>query len=236
VNKICLLITGVLIASPVYALQKIAVEDGQTVPINISSNEPNRLAIKDGRISKAWGAEAHLTVLPHSDSGELFFTPLANADEKFSFFIKDSNGGTYTIAVTQKLIPSETIILETTVVDKKAISESQKERKDMPYIVRIKQLIGSMASTSDDHPYEVVRNLDQPVPLWHEVSMMLTSQYSAKGLKGDIYELVNITEDQMVLSESEFLNFGHRVLAVAIDHMTLLPKQSTNVYIVREEY
>ena len=138
--------------------------------------------------------------------------------------------------MTQKLIPSETIILETTVVDKKAISESQKERKDMPYIVRIKQLIGSMASTSDDHPYEVVRNLDQPVTLWYEVSMMLTSQYSAKGLKGDIYELVNITEDQMVLSESEFLNFGHRVLAVAIDHMTLLPKQSTNVYIVREDY
>jgi len=235
-NKIYVLIAGVLIASPVYALQKIAVEDCQTVPVTISSNEPNRLAIKDGRISKAWGAEAHLTVLPHSDSGELFFTPITNAADQFSFFIKDSNGGTYTIAVTQKSIPSETIILETAVVNKKAISESEEKRKDMPYVVRIKQLIGSMASSSDDHPYQVVRNLDQSVPLWYEVSMMLTSQYSAKGLKGDIYELANITEDEMVLSESEFLNFGDNVLAVAIDHMTLLPKQATNVYIVREEY
>lgn len=235
-NKLGLFMMGVLITSPVLALQKIAVEDGQTVPITISADEPNRLAIKDGRISQAWGAEAHLTVLKDSKSGELFFTPVANAGDQFSFFIKDSNGGTYTIAVTQKKIPSETIILETTFINKTVVSESEKARKDMPYVVRIKQLIGAMASRESDSLYQVSDNLDQSIPLWYEVTIALISQYTAKGLKGDIYELKNITEDEMVLAEHEFLNFGKNVLAVAIDHMTLLPKQATKVYIVREEY
>ena len=107
----------------------------------------------------------------------------------------------------------------------------------MPDVLRVKHLIASMAKQGTEHDsfYEAVHGIEDYVSLWREVSIMLKSQYQVKGLTGETYELVNITEDEMILSETEFLNFGHSVVAVAIDNMTLLPRQSTNVYIVRTE-
>ena len=231
------IIAVALAVSPAFALQKIAVENGHTVAVTISGNETSRLSIEDGRIVKAWGMEANLTVIPDGASGELFFIPKDKAKKTFSFFVRDSDGGTYTIAATQKSIPSETIILQTSFVKEKPISESDQKLTDLPYVLRVKHMITAMAQKNTDHDgfYGVVHGINESVNLWREVSIMLKSQYHQKGLTGETYELVNITEDEMILSETEFLNFGNGVVAVAIDHMTLLPRQSTNVYIIRTE-
>tara|TARA_B100000780_G_scaffold276976_1_gene246682 strand:+ start:819 stop:1541 length:723 start_codon:yes stop_codon:yes gene_type:complete len=235
--KIISIIAVALAVSPAYALQKIAVKNGHTVAVTISEHETSRLSIEQGRIVKAWGMEANLTVIPDVPSGELFFIPKDNADKTFSFFVRDSDGGTYTIAATQKSIPSETIILETSFTKKKPVSKSDQKLKDLPYVLRVKHLITAMAQNNTEHDgfYDVVHGLKDYVNLWREVSIMLKSQYHQEGLTGETYALVNTTEAEMVLAETEFLNFGRAVVAVAIDNMTLLPSQSTNVYIVRKE-
>jgi len=224
-----------LIVTPALALQTISVIDGDTVSVTISDSETSRLSIKDAKIVKAWGAEANLEVIPDGENGELFFIPSEGSKKTFSFFVRDSNGGTYTIAATQKPVQSETIILETTIIKKKLVSKADQKFKDLPYVFRVKSLITSMAQNNakDEGFYGVVHGIREYVSLWYEVSIMLKSQYRQQDLTGDVYEVINITEEELVLSETEFLNFGDSVVAVAIDHMTLLPRQSTNVYIIR---
>jgi hypothetical protein len=50
---------------------------------------------------------------------------------------------------------------------------------------------------------------------------------------GTKYLLKNISNETLVLGEEEFLDFGDDVVAVAIDHSSVKPNETTYIYVVR---
>ena len=62
--------------------------------------------------------------------------------------------------------------------------------------------------------------------------MTFASRYDGDGLYGEHYKVTNITNSNLILLEQEF--YRKKVVAVSIEHLNLLPGQTTNVYVVRE--
>lgn len=230
---VCFL-TVLLLPNWVFALQTIHLEDGEAVAVNISALETTRIAVKDGRITKVWGAEANLQVLPDNDSGELFVLPLTDAQATFSFFIRDQEDNTYTLRATQADIPSETIML---VAKQQATSTSPEmpmALRDEPYVQRIKRLIKGMAKQRMVIDGFKKVSVNESIALWQEIDLVLRERFLSRHMIGEVYRLTNVTDKEMVLEEREFLTFGQGVKAVAIEQMILQPKQTTDVYLVRD--
>ena len=74
--------------------------------------------------------------------------------------------------------------------------------------------------------------VNQQIPLWKEARMTFASRYDGDGLYGEHYKVTNITNSNLILLEQEF--YRKKVVAVSIEHLNLLPGQTTNVYVVRE--
>jgi len=104
------------------------------------------------------------------------------------------------------------------------------------HVRALKALLVAMAS--DRAPADVrIEELDQPIQLWAEVRFSLIRRFESRHLIGERYQLTNVSNTIMVLTEQEFDRpdsvDGGQVLGVAIEHHNLRPGESTNVYVIR---
>ena len=63
---------------------------------------------------------------------------------------------------------------------------------------------------------------------------MLRRVYTGDDLLGEIYTVANVSQASMTFHEREFLDFGDRVQAVALERQSLPQGQSTFLYVVRK--
>ena len=173
-----------------WALQTLPVEDGVSVAVQLSKEETTRIAVKNGRLAKVWGAEANLHVLADTDSGELFVTPLAAAPVSFSFFVRDSDNRTYTLQATQADLPSTTILLVPPNLPEQPAAFVPAALRDEPYVQRIKRLMKGMARQQAVVDGFQRTHLKEPVPLWQEAEIMLTARFRGRYLTGEMYQLI----------------------------------------------
>lgn len=223
----------VIVSSAVHASsQMYTVRDGDTIKINIASDQLNRLAFEGStQISKYWGAPGLIESDPDKENGELFFKPAKAAGKTFSFFLRDSHGATYTVIATQNEIPVQTILLRP-----KNVTASRADRarfKSNSHEKNISELIRAMDQGGDLPGYEVY-TVDREVKVWKETDIKLVKQYEGFALIGDVYLVRNRTGESMTFAESEFSGFGDRVRATSIRSATIEPGEMTLVYVVRE--
>jgi len=232
-NKIAKLLTVILAFTsfPLLAAQTFNVKDGGTVTINISTNELSRVTIGGaGRIDKVWGTAGVLEIQPDKEKGEIFIRPTQAAPPALSFFIRDDLGATYTLVATHSDIPSETIILTPKGRHKSVAGTNQRVQ---PHIEMVKHLVKSMALGNDLEAYSV-EDFQQDVPLWNETQIVLKRVYQGIHLVGEIYTIKNISTEEILFQESEFLDFGSNVQAVALDDLDIAPGEATQLYVVRK--
>lgn len=217
-----------------FAVQLLEVRDGAVLSARVSSNEPNRLAIRDSRVHKVLGAEGKVVLKPDNDAGEVYLQP---SDEwrhrPFSLIVKDEEGGVYTLVLTPKDIPSETITLvkprRTPVVDRKKATAWETEQ---PYERTLLELVRHMARERVPDGYARIE-LDREIKLWREVRLVMQALYVGGHLSGEVYELTNEDSKAMRLEEREF--YREHVLAVSIERHALEPGAGTKIYLVTEE-
>ncbi len=217
------------------AAQTFKVKDGDTVTIDISARELTRISVAGkGRLQNVWGPNGLIEIQPDKERGEVFIRPLAGAPAVMSFFARDDMGATYTIIAKQKDVPSETVILQPSMsaVQSKESGFNSNKFSAAPLVEQVKRLIKSMATGKglDGLPYE---ELDQEVNLWSETKIVLKQRFESHGLWGEVYVITNRSDKDVVFSETEFLDFGKDVKAVALENLTLQPEQATVLYIVR---
>lgn len=210
-----------------FSAQEFKVKDGDVIPIVISSNDLTRITMTEGsRIEQVWGNKDDLEIQPDRERGQLYIKPITD-NRSISFFIRDTEGATYTIVASQKNIPSETVIL------RPAVRKYTKGYyKNETYIEGINRLIKAMALGADANGYSISRE-DAPVRLWRDFDIRLVALYEGERLNGDIYALKNKRSESVVFHESEFLSFGEDVRAVALESLELLPGETTRVFVIR---
>lgn len=221
-----------LVASNASAAQEFKVKDGDTITVKISSRELTRVTVDgEGRLDKVWGSAGILEIQPDKDKGEIFVRPSRSAPAAFSFFVRDDMGATYTVVAQQHDIPSETIVLKPA-ASRKSVGRGS-EYRSAPYVDRVKRLFKGMAlgESIDGYSYD---DSEQEVPLWAETSIVLRRIYTGQDLLGEIYTIENISEKEMHFHEREFMDFGTRVQAVALERLSLGKGESTFLYVVRK--
>ena len=215
-----------------YSTQRFQVKDGTSISIKASANDLTRIAIKgEIRIEKAWGSLKDLEIKSDTNAGDIYIKP-RNPKKATSFFIRDSQGSTYTIIVTPQNIPSQTVILNPRSKYRSKIGHKSTQRS-RPYIKEVKELIRTMTRRQEESNY-YTQELNEVIPLWKETKITLKMSYVGDKYLGEIYLIKNISGREMILHESEFLNFGSGVRAVGIENLTLLSGQETHLYVVRQ--
>lgn len=209
------------------AVQEYRVKDGESVTVTISSNDLTRIAMHgDSRIEQVWGNKEDLEIQPDKERGQLYIKPLTN-NPALSFFVRDTEGSTYTIIAKQANIPSETVIL------KSGHRKTTKGYyKSETYIESINRLIKAMALEADLEDYSSNRH-EHPVRLWRGFDIKLVSRYNGQQLVGETYVIHNKTGEKVSFHESEFFSFGEDVRAVSLESLDLVPGESTSVFVIR---
>lgn len=215
----------------VQAKQEFSVKDGDTILIKISAKEVNRIAMSNGRLSKLWGSD-HLLVEVDKDKGEAYITPSLSSPTSFSFFVRDDQGSTFTIVAQQYDVPSETILLSSSVKSMKVDPEIDRKLRETSHVNNIKFLMKSMALNKSLNGYKV-EEVSQQIKLWKEIKLTLNTLYLGNRFQGEKYTLQNITNQEMRFDENEFLSLGEGVSAVALDKLVLQPNEITFLYIIR---
>ena len=233
-NPLLILIVLIL-PSNATALQIIAAVDGKTLPVTLSLNALNRIAMADGsRINHLWGPQDRMVIESDTDSGQLFLRPVGS--KPFSLFVKADNGETYTLLAAPKAVPAETIFLRPPYAKPQHSAE-----RALPYTKRITELAKALARHALPEGYTPVAN-PTVVPLWQTVHLTRQVVYHGGRLAGEVYRITNLSPNTLTLAEQQFKALPgsqksgqeSTIIAIAIDQHQLPPQASTGVYIIRQ--
>jgi len=215
------------------AAQDVKVKDGESVKVTISSRDVTRVAFTgENRIQKIWATEGFLEITPDLKTGEAYIVPLAGSPAAFSFFVQDTNGATYTLVAQQADVPSETIMMQASRRHIARTNHQNRSLRNNTYIKNVKALMKAMATGMAIDGY-TVDDVDIEVPLWKETHIHLKAIYDGYDLVGEVYVITNISDEDMVLAEHEFLDFGENTKATALERRHLAKGESTFIYVVR---
>lgn len=229
---VCLL---ALVAWPSLALITRDVVDGQTVAVDISQRETTRIKFARGHIREITGniydqsanQAGDLVVKKDEVTGQIYIKPANPKDTKpINLFISTEHG-TYSVILQPRDIPLDTILFN----EPKARQQTVQLPKVNGYERIVKQLMLSMANGIQPAGYEVqVAQLE--VGLFAETRFRLVKRYVGSEFVAEVYELTNASDAEMVFTESEL--YKKNVAAIAFDHVVLEPRDSTLVYLVKE--
>lgn len=205
--------------------------DGQTLAIQASVRELNRIRIEGGRVTQFRGPNDRIHAEAVEASGEVYFRLVGGGATPFSLFVSADNGETYTLLVTPMQIPAVTIALHpASGASARPIAAGE---TTAPYVTRIKRLMRSMI-LDDARYHQVVMN--QPVQLGQHWHLILEKRWPGD-LQGERYRLRNVSDQPLQLHERDLQSHLEwtqpSVLAVAIEQHQLLPGESTRVLLIQ---
>ncbi|KVV25069.1 conjugal transfer protein TraK [Burkholderia cepacia] len=223
-----------LLATNASATQEVYDSDKQHKEVNISAAEQNRLAIDGRRIATVVPSQKGVITYSKDEAlGALYFA-LADGTPNHgtvTLFITDDHAVTYKVILIPRPIAGEEIVIHPP-ADKAAPSmRNATDGRTVSYQRRIKDLMLVMADPEAAPSIDTIAvNMD--VPLWKEGRLVLVSKVMDSDMVGEKYTLTNVASSEMLLVEQELYRRGVR--AVAIEHHTLMPGDSTDIFIVRE--
>lgn len=239
-------------ALPSHAEQKKNVYDGATVEAVVAMNEPTRIRVDGAKIIDVVGNIYSSSCAPKGGAasptpaavnsqgefvlgcdllkGEIFVRPVGKATKPINLFVSTERA-TYTLLLRRADVPAGTIVL----VDKNVrMAQGNVPRigKAATHVRALKAMLLIMTGTRSADEV-TVEELGQTMRLWREARFELVRQYNGLGMVGEEYRLTNTSNGQMVLAEQEFDREQDGVLGVAIERMTLQPREQTAVYVIR---
>jgi conjugal transfer pilus assembly protein TraK len=225
-----LILLGLLAVSRTDAAQLIENSDTQSVQVNVSARETNRLSIAGRRIANVIPAQAGLIGSRKDEAqGALYFTMTAGkADGPVTVFVADDRNVTYRLILVPRPIPGEDIIVQPPAEVTATKRSSGTDGKAASFQRGIKDLVLRLAN---DDPANRIK-VNRKIPLWQEGTLLLASKIQGTDLVGERYRLTNTSKTDMLIAEQELYRRG--VLAVSVRSQTLAPGDSTDIFIVRE--
>lgn len=225
-----LLCAASCVGAPAYAKQEVTLRDGDTVKVTLSATDATRVVIERGRIEKIVAPKGMLDIQADKERGEVFLKPLAVAPESMSFFVRDDSGATFTLVATRRPVPGDTISIRN--ASPRTSPGRGAQYLATPFVERVKQLIKAMALGERLESYGI-EDQNRPVELWKETKITLVKSFTAHDLYGEVFVITNVSDEPLRFHEREFLEFGERVQAVALERLELRPQASTFLYVVR---
>lgn len=233
-----------------HAAQFVAVRDGDTAIAKVSQKDPTRITLQSGKIADVVGdvydkdrnPSGRITVMPDSQSGEVFVQPVQNSSAGFQpvTLTFKTDLGTYSLLLQPLDAPADAIVMQSRgkaqpagaarATSSEPVRGSTPEFSSASYVRAIKGWMLAMATNRAPDAVDV-RRIDKKIALWNEVTFTLEDSWVGKALVGDRFLLTNVSDRTLILDEREFYRSG--VLAVTVFKHQVDPGSSTPVWVVR---
>lgn len=210
------------------ALQIVDARDGETVLAKISQREVTRITFEQGRVRKVTGNAGEFVLEKDDDKGQIFIRPTSPDSTKPINLFLTSERSTVALLLQPVDTPSDTIVIREARTPGSALSRV--ERSGV-HVRTLKNLLLAMASDALPDDMEV-REPAQELSLWPGVRLTLQRAWLGAHIVGEKYQLTNIGTGALQLAERDLYKPG--VMAVSVEHASLLPGGATNLFVIRE--
>ncbi len=214
------------LASPGVAAQFVEGHPDDGLAATVSRTEPNLIRVDGRRIRRIHGVEGEFAVSADRESGIAYLKPTTE-QPRLTVFVADDAGRHWKLLLQVADIPAETLVLRER---GRPAAAGRALVADDPRHAAIRRVLVALARDSTPEDMSASERLEI-VPLWNESRFVLLRTLDG-ALRGEKYQLTNVSATRMVLDEREFHRRG--VLAVMIDSLELEPGEATQVMVVLE--
>ncbi len=194
----------------------------------VSRKEITRIAFERGRVRKVTGNAGEFVLEKDDEKGQIFIRPTDPQNTKPINLFLTSDRGTVALLLQPVDTPSDSIVIR-----------EPRERSAWPtraeassrHVRTLKNLLLALA---DDALPDDMQALEpaRDVALWLGTRLTLQRVLLGTGLVGEKYQLTNIADTTMELTEAALFKSG--VMAVSVERPNLHPGEATNVFVIRE--
>ena len=214
------------LASPGVAAQFLEGHPDDGLAATVSRTEPNLIRVDGRRIRRIHGVEGEFAVSADRETGIAYLKPTTE-QPRLTVFVADDAGRHWKLLLQVADVPAETLVLRER---PRPAAAGRALVADDPRHAAIRRVLLALARDSTPEDMSASERLEI-VPLWNESRFVLLRTLEG-ALRGEKYQLTNVSASRMVLDEREFHRRG--VLAVMIDSLELEPGEATQVMVVLE--
>ena len=227
-SSVVLLPLLLALSNPASALQILDARDGETVLGKISRKEVTRIAFERGRIRKVTGNSGDFVLEKDEEKGQIFIRPASPESAKPINVFVSSERSTVALLLQPVDTPSDTIVIRE---GRNPLGSAPRMERSSVHVRTMKNLLLAMAGDALPEDMEV-REPAREVALWPDVRLTLQRAWLGAGIVGEKYQLANLGSTPLNLAERDLYKPG--VMAVSLERRSLLPGESTNVFVIRE--
>lgn len=217
------ILISALVPPEAHGVHLYALNDLKAIQAEISRQGLTRIRVQEDRIRNVFGVTGEYVLETDEDQGQIFIRPIgAGSLNPISLTFTTEKGHTQDLLLTPTDKTPEALILTSI-----EASENQKTVSSLPSLGEIEKLIIACREQRIPVGYSLMpldlKTLNGPYHLIREISN--------GRLRGRTYEISNISEKSLPLSEEELAQ-DSRTIAVLITKRTLNPGERTHVYVV----
>ena len=226
--KSSLILLPLLLADPAHALQIVDAQDGQTVLGKISRKEVTRIAFERARVRKVTGNAGEFVLEKDDEKGQVFLRPSDPQSTKPINLFLTSEHGTVALLLQPVDTPSDTIVIREP--RGKDATPSKLEASGR-HVRTLKNLLLALADDSLPEDMEV-KEPARDLVLWRDTRLTLQRVLLGESVVGEKYQLTNLGASAIEFLESDLFKSG--VMAVSVEHPSLMPGEATSLFVIRE--
>lgn len=206
------------------AQQRIPIQEGVEVTAKIAPDALNRIAVQGDRIVQIKGITGQFEYDKDETLGQIFIKPtIAELDKPIQLFMMTEKGYTYSLKLTNQATGAESIVLV-------PFEENVAWEKASSYEAALKEIIKAMHTQSVLEGFSI-QNAKLNLPKIQGAKVTHLQSYAGKQLLGQILEVTNTSQTEVLLTEQAFYFEGVR--AISIVEPIVPVGHKTRVYWVR---
>lgn len=205
------------------------VKEHGTLHTGISSTSLNKIFVVNDRINEIYGIEGAFKLEKDETEGSVYVMPTGfYKNTPFDLFVKTEQGRHYTLHLTPSEQVSATIALKPL---SPAKNTANRWETSTTYENTLLNLIKNMIMHDEPDGYAVIPlGKDQLVHHHAPLVTQLKTIYRGDHLEGQVWSVINKSKQVASLAAKEL--YKHGVLAAAFEQTSLMPNQTTTLYLV----
>lgn len=222
--KKLLVIASFTMSSSIFA-QDFVVKDGQTIDALISSENLNRIYLKDDRIESVKALEGQFQSQHDAHTGELYLKPsVAYQDKTINLFLISEQGFSYALTLKSGSKSPQTIMLD----NPQAYSADEKLNAQNEIHALLNQMYRGQGN--DDFARQVI-NVEGLPTIRNEIAISHQANFWGQDYMGEVLLITNDSDETITLHEADIAD-NNTVALVLLSH-ELEPEQYTVAYRVK---
>lgn len=217
-----------------------SLDETHVIEAPISQHELTRIAVKDDRILNVFGLANEYVLEADEDQGQVFIRPTGLGHKPINLTLTTEGGHTQDLRLIPQSKEPEALILTH---NTQALQASQKIKSDL---LPEKQTLLSITRDEIETLLEACQ--EGRIPLGYKLSPLdlqtlggsygLIREIKGEKLRGLTYEVQNISQAPLVLSEPEFAESwdteSQNIIAILMPKKVLNPGERSFVYVVAQ--